>query len=635
MKGMMANGCHLIERTSTQMRLMMNGTEELYHIEALLQFSNDRKRMSIIVRREETGELLMYTKGADSSMMPQAPLDYPGAPLAEGQLWSGMVAEELHRMATQGLRTLVMGMRCLTAEEYSDWRRVFDEANLTMGGGNARLQKIEDACNLVERNMILLGCSGIEDKLQDQVPETVQFFLDAGVVIWMLTGDKRETAVNIASSARLTRPGDQIVHIDCGSNADICARNLEEAADAVKCAEPTAGGKTAVVLVVDGASLATIQTAHRKQFFAVARNIRSAVCCRLTPLQKANIVEMFQKGNDIVCLGVGDGANDVSMIQEARVGVGIMGLEGSQAELASDYAIPRFRHLVRLCAVHGRYSCVRNGFLIQFSFFKNNFFIVQQVFFAFYNGFSGQTIFDQWIMLGMNILFSQLTPFLAGIFEKDCKEDDLERDPLLYRSARTEIGFNLLSGSLWLLCSLIHAVALWFGCLDTLYLGDLNNYKTGDMALSGNLLMSIIVPMALVKACLHLNYWTWIMLLTIVVSLALYIGCVFLYSLSLGLENSLASSYSFYMMGSILCRDFKFWAFLLLYAFGWLIAVDYAFLFFQRTIMPTYTDHVNRRRAQGPHGLSHRQPPAVYALGIAAVYLPVLIACIVYAATAS
>eukprot|EP00668_Euglena_longa_P029691 GGOE01037058.1.p1 GENE.GGOE01037058.1~~GGOE01037058.1.p1 ORF type:complete len:1107 (-),score=354.22 GGOE01037058.1:224-3544(-) len=630
-KGMMANNCFLQERTSSQMKLLLDGREEIYHIAAILPFTNERKRMTMILRHAQKGHLVMYTKGADSSMLPVCTLDYPNAPAADGQLWSAAIAEELHQMATEGLRTLVMGMKYLTEEEFNSWAKIFEEANLTMGSGNARAQKIEEACHLIEAGLILLGCSGIEDKLQDRVPETIKFFLDSGVVIWMLTGDKRETAVNIAGSAHLTAPGDQLVYFDGGANVDLCQRNLEAARTAVTTAPRSSGGKAAVVLVVDGMSLATIQDNYRDDFFQVAQNIKSAVCCRLTPLQKASIVEMFQKGNNVVCLGIGDGANDVSMIQEARVGIGIMGLEGSQAELASDYAIPRFRHLVRLCAVHGRFSCVRNAYLIQFSFFKNNFFVLMQVFFAFYNGFAGQTIFDDWIMLGMNILFSQLTPFLAGIFEKDCDEGDLEQDPLLYRSARNEVGFNEMTGSLWLLCSIVHAVTLWFGCIGTLLRDDINYERTGGMWNSGNFIMSLVVPMVLVKASLHLNYWTWIMLASIAVSLGLYIVCLFIYSAVLGIEDLLSDTYRFYDVAVILVKDIKYWCFLFLYAFGWLVVLDYTILFFQRTVMPTYTDLVNQIRARGAQGLHHRQPPLIYVGSIIAAYLAILVAVIVLA----
>ena len=622
-KGMMANNCLLLERTSQHIKLSLDGQVEVYQIEALLEFSNDRKRMSIIVSHQTTGQLTMYTKGADSHMLPACTNDYPDAPPLPGETatdWRVIVADELSHMAGEGLRTLVMAMKPLSVDDFIHWKAVYDEASLAMGG--LRQVQISAACVAVEQQMRLLGCSGVEDKLQDCVPETISFFLKSGVTIWMLTGDKRETAVNIAQAANLVGSGDKVIHLDAGGDVQQCLQDLSHTQCIIGNMPHSKDGKASVVIVVDGHTFATIKAAHWKQFFSIATCIKSAVCCRLTPLQKASIVEMFQQGNQNICMGIGDGANDVSMIQEARVGVGIMGLEGSQAELASDFAIPRFKHLIRLCAVHGRFACVRNAYLIQHSFYKNNVFASMQAFFAFYNGFTGQTIFDDWIIASMNLLFTQLPPFLAGIIEKDMDDSVVERDPLLYQSARFEAGFNEMSGSLWMLSALVHSTVIYYFCLPTLWRDDMAYHQTSGLFAGGNMLMSVVVAMVLGKACIHLNCWNWIMVMTIILSVIVYVGFVAIYSI---IGPVVLGSSRFYGLAHILVWDIKFWAYFVFFIAGWLVATDYAFMYMQRMHLPTYSDIVRQKLSRTNRSMS--RPPVTYALLVVAPMFALLVTC--------
>uniref|UniRef100_A0A7S1JAI8 Phospholipid-transporting ATPase n=1 Tax=Eutreptiella gymnastica TaxID=73025 RepID=A0A7S1JAI8_9EUGL len=597
-KGLMSNGYFLTNRNSRSMTLSLDGQVEEWTIEGLLEFDSDRKRMSIIVRKVggAPGPMVMYTKGADSTMLPLMEKGYHEFGLGQSsglsQDYTPQIRSELDRFSRLGLRTLVMAMRYVDLHEYTHWKQLYDAANLTMGGGKARQGKITEACTLIEKAFNLLGCSAIEDKLQDQVPETIHFFMQAGVVVWMLTGDKMETAVNIAGCARLKDHEDRLCYISGttdGYTREVIGEQLVRAKDWINNTPQNADGKCKVVLVMDGPAFAIIEEDRELQeiFHYCAVRIKSAICCRLEPLQKAHIVDMFQSGNKDVCLGIGDGANDVSMIQSARVGVGVMGLEGSQAELASDYAIPRFRHLVRLCAVHGRFSSVRNAFLIQYSFYKNNLFAFMQFYFGFYSGFSGQTLTDEWLMANYNLLFTQLPPLVGGIFEKDIEETDLEKDPLLFKSARLKSPFNVLTASMWMFISTIHSIIIYYSCWPVLVNDDQNYYRSSGLRTAGLLISNIVLTVVLSKACLHLKYWTWITFLSAALSFALYMMFVWVYNF---FGKDVLTEWNFYYQASVGFADVKTYLYLILYIFGIFTCLDYTFLVGQQTFLPTYAD---------------------------------------------
>lgn len=296
-KGLMANGYYMTNRNSRTITISLDGQVEEWAIEGLLEFESDRKRMSIIVRKlgGAPGPMVMYTKGADSTMLPLMQYGYhesgPGQSSGSRQDYTPQIQSELGRFSREGLRTLMMAMRYIDSQEYTQWKQLYDAANLTMGGGKARQAKITEACILIEKAFNLLGCSAIEDKLQDQVPETIHFFMQAGVVVWMLTGDKMETAVNIAGCARLTNHEDRLCYVKGTKGVytkQVIGEQLNQAKDWINDTPKNEDGKCKVVLVMDGPAFAIIEEDLELQaiFHYCAIRIKSAVCCRLEPLQK-------------------------------------------------------------------------------------------------------------------------------------------------------------------------------------------------------------------------------------------------------------------------------------------------------------------------------------------------------------
>lgn len=364
-------GFTVIGRTNEGIIINVLGEDREYTVLNTLEFNSSRKRMSAIVRVPD-GRVFLYCKGADSVI-------YSRLKRGEQAQLRKTTAEHLEMFAREGLRTLCIARKELSEAEYQAWSKEHDIAAAAIVDRDGKLEKTADA---LERDLTLLGGTAIEDRLQDGVPDTISLLGDAGIKLWVLTGDKVETAINIGFSCNLlSNDMDLIVFkiedekeatAEAELNKHMASFNItgsdEELRAARKNHEPP--GPTHA-LVIDGDSLKLLlQDQFRQKFLLLCKNCKAVLCCRVSPSQKAAVVHLVKSGLDVMTLSVGDGANDVAMIQEADVGVGIAGEEGRQAVMSSDYAIGQFRFLQRLILVHGRWSYRRLAETIANFFYK-------------------------------------------------------------------------------------------------------------------------------------------------------------------------------------------------------------------------------------------------------------------------
>jgi len=488
------NGYALQNRTSQGMELSLPGQiNVVFDVLAELEFSSERQMMSVLVRdgtmdvgedEENEGEherYLLLSKGADSAMFARAATSSN----SDNKKAIEDINNQLDDLCSLGLRTLVFGYRVISSKEKQDWMAKYESAKASMGDRN---QLIADLSAEIERDFDILGVVGIEDKLQDAVPETLHFLKQTGITIWMLTGDKRETAVAIAETSRLLDPKtDLIAHIDVTELAEddftpaeeVHARCVEQIQQIQQERERDLkeyGSYRPLVLVADGVSLKAALE-NEDEFMSLAIHAKSAVCCRLSPLLKAQLVRLFQTRTNETVLAIGDGANDVSMIQASMVGIGIMGLEGSQAELSAAYAIPQFKNLKRLLVVHGRYSWYRTTTCLIYTIFKNAALSLVLICFSFYSGFSGQTLFESWLLTMFNTFFTQLTPTIMGGFDTDVDDRILMSSPELYSYIRTHREyFNSRAFAMWFIDTVLTGLCVFFICLSTMNTDNLGEY---------------------------------------------------------------------------------------------------------------------------------------------------------------
>lgn len=357
--------------------------------------------------------------------------------------------------ATEGLRTLVYGHRFIPEDEYLRWKESYHVAATSV---TDRQAKIEKAAEGIEQQLELTGATAIEDKLQAGVPDAIERFRRAGIKMWMLTGDKRETAINIGHSCHLIKHYSTVMVLDHESG-----RLSERIADCVR--EIQTGGHAHSVLVIDGQTLTVIDCdpAAKALFTDLAISADSVVCCRASPSQKAGLVRTIRttvKGS--VTLAIGDGANDIAMIQEAHLGIGIAGKEGLQAARTSDYSIAQFRFLLKLLLVHGRWNYVRVCKYTLGTFWKEMIFYLVQATYQRWNGYTGTSLYEPWSLSMFNTLFTSLPVIFMGIFEKDLAPATLLAVPELYSLGQQNRGFNIALYAIWAVIGALESMMVYF-----------------------------------------------------------------------------------------------------------------------------------------------------------------------------
>ncbi|KAK4122150.1 phospholipid-translocating P-type ATPase [Parathielavia appendiculata] len=357
--------------------------------------------------------------------------------------------------ATEGLRTLIFAYRYLDEDEYRRWKEVYLQATTSLV---KRQERIEDAAELIEQDFELAGATAIEDKLQQGVPETIDKLRRANIKVWMLTGDKRETAINIAHSARICKPFSEVYILDA-TLGDLHERLAMTLTDVSRGMVPHS------VAVIDGHTLSVVEddAAFRVLFFDLVARVDSVICCRASPSQKANLVKCIRRqAPSAVTLAIGDGANDIAMIQASHVGIGISGREGLQAARISDYSIAQFRFLQRLLFVHGRWNYVRSGKYILGTFWKEVVFYLLQAHYMRYNGYTGTSLFESTSLTVFNTIFTSLPVIIPGIFERDLSAETLLAVPELYTFGQKNKGFNVPQYVGWMFMAVVESAMIFY-----------------------------------------------------------------------------------------------------------------------------------------------------------------------------
>ena len=540
-----------------------------YEILHILNFTSERKRMSIIVRDKQDRKIKLYCKGADSEIKKRLSNKSKNNPI------SYKIEKKLDFFSKKGFRTLMVGYKIIPEREYFQWNEEIKTYEL-----KKKKNFFNKLYNKIENNLELLGATVVEDKLQDRVPETIKELRMAGIKIWVLTGDKADTAENIALSCNLISPDQKVFRILKNENDDLHEKQminyefnkfkseykefyskikqendfmdniinnynsmqnqnnadnnnnnkninnnninnnninnannsneniynnsnnflhentyqnfeslthmsnhnfftkiinniqnynnnflfnnnnnniinnnsnsidsnyysfLEESMMNYSC-RSNKGNIPPFSIIIDSKILAVIFSNEylKKEFLSISIKSSSVICCRVSPKQKCSVIKEVKKFHSkAVTLAIGDGGNDVSMILEAHVGIGVYGEEGMSAVKASDFAIGEFKHLRRLLFFHGRNNLNRIFHLIIYFFYKNFVFTMIQYFYGFSCLMSGQTIIDDWYITLYNLCFTALPLAIRALTDFDVLETDSNETkklmPFLYRESQ-------------------------------------------------------------------------------------------------------------------------------------------------------------------------------------------------------
>uniref|UniRef100_A0A8C1T5I4 Phospholipid-transporting ATPase n=1 Tax=Cyprinus carpio TaxID=7962 RepID=A0A8C1T5I4_CYPCA len=522
-----------LESKSMKIKNRENNIEE-YKLLHVLNFDPVRRRMSVIVQTK-SGETLLFCKGADSSIFPRVKPEEVDR-----------IRMHVERNATEGYRTLCVAFKQLSAEEYAVADTGLREARLAL---QDREEKLIAVYNQVETGMSLIGATAVEDRLQEEAAETMEALQGAGMKVWVLTGDKMETAKSTCYACRLFQRGTELLELTLRTLEDERLKREEKLREllqeyhrkAVQDAPPVKAGVTRswstanqdYGFIIDGATLSLLMnpqhevdaSQYKSLFLQICQNCTAVLCCRMAPLQKAQIVKMVKtsKGSPIT-LSIGDGANDVSMILEAHVGIGIKGKEGRQAVRNSDYAIPKLKHLKKLLLAHGHLYYVRIAHLVQYFFYKNLCFILPQFLYQFFCGYSQQPLYDAAYLTMYNICFTSMPILAYSLLEQHISIEILLDNAPLYREIANNAMLRWRPFLYWTLLGIFQGLLFFFGVrflFSNPALQD-NGQVFGNWSY-GTIVFTILVFTVTLKLALDTRHWTWINHFVIWGSLAFYV----------------------------------------------------------------------------------------------------------------
>jgi phospholipid-transporting ATPase len=511
-EGAVVLGYKFVARKPKAVRIQVpGGGEEEYELLAVCEFNSTRKRMSCIYRCPD-GKIRCYCKGADTVILER---------LTQRDEVVEKTLLHLEEYAAEGLRTLCLAMREIPESEFREWYDVFNTAATTVSGNRA--DELDKAAELIEHDFTLLGATAIEDKLQEGVPDTIHTLQTAGIKVWVLTGDRQETAINIGMSCKLISE-DMTLLIVNEENSEATRSNIQKKLDAIRSQHAGGVEMETLALVIDGKSLTfALEKDMEKLFLDLAVMCKAVICCRVSPLQKALVVKLVKRHLKSILLAIGDGANDVSMIQAAHIGIGISGVEGLQAARSADVSIAQFRYLRKLLLVHGAWSYQRISKVILYFYYKNTALFITQFWYSFQNAFSGQVIYESWTLSFFNVIFTVMPPFVLGIFDQFVNARLLDRYPQLYQLSQKGVFFRTHNFWSWVGNGFYHSLLLYF--VSELIWWDDGVLPDGQIAghwVWGTALYTAGLVTVLGKAALITNIWTKYTVIAIPGSLAIW-----------------------------------------------------------------------------------------------------------------
>ena len=514
----------LVGRTDKEIKLTdaADNTEE-FEVLANFPFSSDTKRMGIILKNKKHGHIIYYLKGAENVMMRFVKDEYVN-----------YIAENAENLATKGLRTLVLSQKLIPQDYFDKWNKEYEEAKTSM---EDRQQKIADVVSKLENNMDFLCVTGVEDLLQDDVATTIDNLRNAGMKVWMLTGDKVETATCISISAGLKAKTHKIYTI---KNDEIKseAKNEEKPPENVLLSKFEEYKRKIHIdphlFIIDGDTLDLALKNCEKDFFETAMLAPSVVCCRCSPTQKRIIVKTIKKYTDARTAAVGDGGNDVAMIQEADVGIGIVGKEGLQASLAADYSIMEFRSLNMLLLWFGRIAYKNTSMMSNFIIHRGLIIAFNQFIFSCIFYFNPVPLYSGFLSFGYSTIFTSL-PCICVLLDQDVNKNNVLTFPTLYKILLKGRELNLKSFLFWLFKSIFQAFIIMFGSIilfeDTIFLKIVTVTFTA------------LIYLEVLNVYLEINKFHWFMGISFGATLLVYL-------LTIGLLNNYLDIYFIFEWGT-------------------------------------------------------------------------------------
>ncbi|CAH2066222.1 unnamed protein product [Thlaspi arvense] len=532
--------------------------ERLYKVLNVLEFNSTRKRMSVIVQ-DEDGKLLLLCKGADNVMFERLSKN--------GREFEEETRDHVNEYADAGLRTLILAYRELDENEYKVFNERISEAKSSVSADRESL--IEEVTEKVEKDLILLGATAVEDKLQN------------GIIINLETPE-----IHL-----LEKTGEKDA-IAKASKENVLAQIINGKAQL----KYSGGNSDAFALIIDGKSLAyALDDDIKHIFLELAVGCASVICCRSSPKQKALVTRLVKSGNGKTTLAIGDGANDVGMLQEADIGIGISGVEGMQAVMSSDIAIAQFRYLERLLLVHGHWCYRRISTMICYFFYKNITFGFTLFLYEAYTTFSATPAYNDWFLSLYNVFFSSLPVIALGVFDQDVSARFCLKFPLLYQEGVQNVLFSWKRILGWMFNGFYSAVIIFYLCKSSLQTQAFNNEgKTAGREILGSTMYTCIVWVVNLQMALAISYFTLIQHIVIWISILVWYFFIAVY----GELPSRISTGAYRVFVEALAPSLSYWVVTLLVAVSTLMPY-FIYSAVQMRFFPMYHGMIQWLRYEG------------------------------------
>lgn len=556
-------GYRFMGRDDNRVRILNKAQNKIEEMEVLQMFSfTSRSQRMGVVFRETNGRVVLVVKGAESAIMPLLSISDQMDLIQATTVDRKMFAQD-------GLRCLYVAQLEIHPDKFSAWAKEYRTATQDV----TQLERQKDGeANLIDdlekellQNLELLGCTGVEDKLQQGVSDCVEELHAAGISLWMLTGDNEDTATNIALACRILLPLEYCEHLVLTRKLVRDKASLKETLFAAihrfdyDLEKQGASIVKPWYMVIDGSCLAVAladddDEGCRELLSELSQRCRSVVACRVSPSQKRELVDFLRDNRHLTrVLAIGDGANDVGMIRAADVGIGVRGQEGTAAVGAADYAISQFKFLAPLILRHGQFNYIRLSYVVLYTFYKNVFMSMAMAWFNFFSGFSGQAYFTDGTMQLYNLIYTSVPIVLYGIYDSKFSHRSVIKFPQSYRTCLNGHYFSSLEFWKWVAHAVVESIVV---VVLPMYLLDDFEVGTGTFSTfwsSGLVSMICIVVQANMKMLFVQCRWH------AVSFLALLIGPVTLLCSVLTVNNVLDFDYDFYYVFNESVKSLPFW----------------------------------------------------------------------------
>ena len=549
-----------------KMRLMARSDKEIiikdsadhfeeFEILANFPFSSDTKRMGIILKNKKYGHIIYYLKGAENVMIKFVKKEY-----------ISFISENAENLATKGLRTLVLTQKIISENDFNEWNKEYKNALTAMEN---RKEKIAEVVSKLENNMDFLCVTGVEDLLQDEVATTIDNLRNAGMKVWMLTGDKVETATCISISAGIKSKNQSIFTI---RNDEFSHESKEDDIRELRKKLEDYRKKISIeshIFIIDGDSLDLALNNCEEDFFTTTMDAPSVVCCRCSPTQKRKIVKTIKNYTTARTAAVGDGGNDVAMIQEADVGIGIVGKEGLQASLAADYSIKEFKSLSVLLLWWGRISYKNTSTMANFIIHRGLIISLNQFIFSYIFYYNPVPMYSGFLSFGYSTIFTSL-PSISVLLDQDIAKINVLKFPSLYKALLKGRELNLKSFLFWLFKSIFQAAVIMFGSFLI--------FKDNIFLKIVTVTFTALIYLEILNVYLEINTYHWFMFVAFASTCAVYLLTIWLFN--------------YYLDIYFIFKANIFWKIPIISILAW--APFYIASYIKRKIFPQITEKLNQ-----------------------------------------